>query len=95
MAYLDLLQGPKNLRAEGVVVVVDDVFDLPRPVYDNALQVLYQILEIGICVKKYVVVGWILCWILSRTRSIGSCEDGMHGSKCLGAVGEDRDIKLV
>ena len=48
MAYLDLLQGPKNLRAEGVVVVVDDVFDLPRPVYDNALQVLYQILEIGI-----------------------------------------------
>lgn len=54
-------------------MVVDHVFNLPRPVYDNALQVLYEILEIEIRVKK----GWKLRFSLLlclSARSFGSCK---------------------
>lgn len=51
--HLDLLEGAENLRAQGVVVVVHDVFDLPRPVDDNALQVLHQVLPIEIYARCY------------------------------------------
>ena len=51
---LDFLEGAKNLRTEGVVVVVDNVFYLSCPVYNNTLQVLYEILHVE--VKKNQVL---------------------------------------
>lgn len=45
LIHLYLFKGTKNLGAQGVVVVVDDVFDLPGPVYHDALQVLNEILK--------------------------------------------------
>lgn len=45
LLYLYLFEGAENLGAQSVVVVVDDVFDLPRPVNHDTLQVLNEVLQ--------------------------------------------------
>lgn len=37
LIHLDLFKGSKDLGAESIVVIVDDVLDLPGPVYHDAL----------------------------------------------------------
>lgn len=45
ISHLYLFQGAENFGAEGVIVVVYNVFDLSRPVYHDALQVLHKVLK--------------------------------------------------
>lgn len=44
LSCLDLFERAQNLGIQRVVVVIDDVLDLPCPVYYDAFQMLHQIL---------------------------------------------------
>lgn len=46
ISYLNLFQWTENFRAEGVVMVVHDVLDLSGPMYDDAFQVLDEVLRV-------------------------------------------------
>lgn len=64
-------------------MVVDDVFNLPRPVYDNALQVLYEILEVWdlgkvIGVRLHHRGGWR--YIGAPTQECRRCKVVQSGS---------------
>lgn len=43
--HLYFFEGSQDLRAEGVIVVVHHVLDLPGPVDDDAFKMLHEVLN--------------------------------------------------